>query len=350
MANKTILYFFLLLSFSVSSREVYFSATAANITKGNTIVIPLNEALYSATLVAATRFTQQTVLVSDYLGDTVFIDYKQTYHPSNTSLLEMLTGVLKEFRGPKTFYNTVKVDSVLTITKGAALGYVLTSSATGIATWAPSSGGGGATGATGATGTTGATGQTGATGSNSATGATGATGSNGANGSSGATGSAGATGITGATNGSTLGKSTTDVSTTGTTAEVLMASFLIPANTIAVGDIICAQIRFRKTGSAGALTGRIRIHTSSAIAGNLISTAQLISAGTAYGGYYKLLFVKSATNTEAVSGFVNDGVASGSAAASYNIDWTADQYFIISQAMGSAADVGYVSGYLITKQ
>ncbi len=87
-------------------------------------------------------------------------------------------------------------------------GKVLTSDASGVATWqnaVTSSGATGATGVTGATGsagtngTNGATGATGAAGTNGTNGATGATGATGAAGSMGATGVRGATGATGVT-------------------------------------------------------------------------------------------------------------------------------------------------------
>lgn len=216
-----------------------------------------------------------------------------------------------------------------------------------------SNGSAGATGATGSNGTNGsagATGATGPTGSNGSNGSAGATGATGPTGSNGSNGSAGATGATGPTGVITLGKSTTDVTTTGTTSEVLLSSFLIPANTVAVGDIITAIVRYKKTGSAGIASAKIRIHTSAALSGSLVLNAQVISAGTGYGQTYKTLFVKSSTNTEANAGLIQDGVASNSPGASFNIDWTVDQYFIIGVTMASAADVGYTSGYLITKQ
>jgi len=65
---------------------------------------------------------------------------------------------------------SVSEDGVINIPTGASNGYVLTSDATGNATWQA----GGATGATGATGSDGATGATGAQGVTGATGATGA--------------------------------------------------------------------------------------------------------------------------------------------------------------------------------
>jgi len=94
--------------------------------------------------------------------------------------------------------NKVKINAALQVNDGTqSNGYVLTSDANGLASWQPSSGGGGVTGATGATGSQGATGATGSVGATGAQGVTGATGSVGATGSTGATGANGATGATG---------------------------------------------------------------------------------------------------------------------------------------------------------
>jgi hypothetical protein len=110
-------------------------------------------------------------------------------------------------------YGTTKT-SGLQITNGASAGYILTSDASGNASWANPTliGVTGATGPTGANGTNGNTGATGPTGNNGAqgitgvtgptgaagtTGPTGATGVNGTNGNTGATGPTGAAGTTG---------------------------------------------------------------------------------------------------------------------------------------------------------
>jgi len=97
--------------------------------------------------------------------------------------------------------DTTRINGKFRITDGTqAAGKVLTSDASGNATWQTPTGGGttGPTGPTGPTGANGLDGATGPTGAQGITGATGATGPTGANGSTGATGATGPTGATGA--------------------------------------------------------------------------------------------------------------------------------------------------------
>lgn len=230
---------------------------------------------------------------------------------------------------------------------------ILTSDADGNATWQTGGGATGATGATGSNGSNGATGATGATGSNGSngtngvTGVTGVTGSNGSNGVTGATGAVGATGASGITFQS---KSNTDASITGTTSETLLASVLIPANTFSTGSQITIFARFRKTGTAGTITPRIRIHTSAALAGNVIVSVAGSTASHLAQVRIKFLTIKSATITETEGtgvGVDNITASAASAFTNYNIDWTVDQYIIFSTSNTSSADTEYLSDYLI---
>lgn len=279
------------------------------------------------------------------------------------------------------FKDTVQIDKPFRIVTGAGNGKILTSNSSGIATWQTGSGGAtgitgatgsnGVTGATGRDGTNGATGSQGVMGSTGSTGATGSAGSNGSNGATGATGSVGATGNTGATgatgatgsngtNGATgatgasgivfQSKSNTDASITGTTSETLLASVLIPANTLSSGNQIIIWCRFRKTGTAGIITPRIRIHTSAALAGNVIVSLAGSTASHLAQVRYKYLAIKSATITETEGtgvGIDNITASAASAFTNYNIDWTVDQYIIFSTSCTSSADTEYLSDYLI---
>ena len=299
--------------------------------------------------------------------------------------------------GKQLFKDTAQFKNGITIPSGAGAGKVLTSDAYGKASWETGSGGGGG-GATGPSGVTGATGPTGSAGSNGsngtngsdgatgatgaagsngsngsngaagATGATGATGSAGSNGSNGSNGSAGATGATGPTgsagsngsNGSAgapgatgpsgtkfNAKSATDGSITGTTSETLITSFLIPANTLTTGDAFLLISRVRKTGTSGSLTLKVRIHTSSAVAGNIIYSANTVNASSASGQMYRWALIKSSSNTEVMpTSVIDDIAASQTAVSTFNIDWTVDQYVIFTITLGSSGDTGYLSGYV----
>lgn len=231
--------------------------------------------------------------------------------------------------------------------------------ATGVTGATGSTGSTGATGGAGATGSKGDTGATGATGSQGVTGATGAQGIQGVTGNTGATGATGITGNTGATGGissdtlayyrKTFAKSVTDYSVTGTLSETLLTSVLIPANTLTTGNKVIIQARFRKSGTAGTFNPTIRIHTSSAIAGNKISPGvSTFAASTVYVMYDKNGFIKSSSNTEfGTGGLVSDYTNTTVAISTYNIDWTVNQYIIFGCALGNTGDTGYLSGYSI---
>lgn len=144
--------------------------------------------------------------------------------------------------------------------------------------------------------------------------------------------------------------SCTDASITGTTSETLLASVLIPANTIVSGDQVSIWCRFRKTGTAGVITPRIRIHTSAALAGNVIVSLAGSTASHLAQVRYKYLAIKSATITETEGtgvGVDNITASAASAFTNYNIDWTVDQYIIFSTSCTSSADTEYLSDYLI---
>lgn len=145
-------------------------------------------------------------------------------------------------------------------------------------------------------------------------------------------------------------KSTTS-STTSSTSEVLItSSVLIPGGTVTVGKKLIVDARFTKTGLNGTSQPVIRIHTSAtAGAGNKIAPGvSSFGASTIYIHYLKEGAVKSATNTEFGSqGLVNDLSSSTAAAASYNIDWTVDQYVNFCGLVASASDVLVLSEYTI---
>lgn len=129
---------------------------------------------------------------------------------------------------------------------------------------------------------------------------------------------------------------------TGTTVSTLTSSILIPANTIAVGDVIYVKTRVRKTGTAGTLTTRMYVNTSSAIGGSLIATSAAAATTTRMFQYTRTLAVKTATNTETMAGNLNvnadDNTSVTTAVSTNNIDWTQNQYIIVAVQNGSTSD------------
>jgi hypothetical protein len=145
--------------------------------------------------------------------------------------------------------------------------------------------------------------------------------------------------------------STTDsAGLTGTTANTKVRSVPIPANTIAVGDLIFIRVRARKTGTAGALVQRLYINTSDAIGGSLIGTGANMANTGLYQQVYRTLAVKSSTVTETMqagAGANADDVVLTGAVANSNIDWTQNQYLIIAHQNVSSGDTSLNSFYHI---
>jgi hypothetical protein len=147
-----------------------------------------------------------------------------------------------------------------------------------------------------------------------------------------------------ATSGATINKQTiTDgTAVTGTTTGTLTSSVLIPANTVAVGDILYIKTRVRKTGTAGTVITRMYVNTSAAIGGSLIATSATAAAGTLMFQYTRSLAVKTATNTETMASNLNvnadDNTSVTTAVTASNIDWTQNQYVVVALTNSSTAD------------
>jgi hypothetical protein len=134
-------------------------------------------------------------------------------------------------------------------------------------------------------------------------------------------------------------KTTDGTAVTGTTANTLTDSILIPANTVAVGDVITFRNRVRKTGTAGLLSVRAYVNTTAVIGGANVAISS--NANTSrFSQMVRQLAVKSSTNTESfpIAGVYTDDAQTGTVVVSSNIDWTIDQYLVISVQNTSAAD------------
>jgi len=147
----------------------------------------------------------------------------------------------------------------------------------------------------------------------------------------------------------------TDASLTGTTAETYVYGESIPANTYTTGDIISMYIQNRKTGTAGNLSVRVYINTTNNLSGTPIRIAQYNSgvAANVYYGISRLFLIKSATNTESINtgiSVLNSVTNSSTAASSSNIDWTIQQYLVISLNITNATDTGFLSGLIMRKE
>jgi hypothetical protein len=135
---------------------------------------------------------------------------------------------------------------------------------------------------------------------------------------------------------------TTDgTAVTGTTTSTLTSSILIPANTVAVGDILNFRVRTRKTGTAGTHIIRAYVNTTSSVGGSLVATSATVANTNTYAQISRVLAVKSSNNTEGFASAVGvffDDTQTGTTVTSSNIDWTQNQYLIVAVQNASTAD------------
>lgn len=154
-----------------------------------------------------------------------------------------------------------------------------------------------------------------------------------------------------------LGSSVAVTTHTGDTVETIFESFLIPANTLVEGDRICFSVWFSKTGTTNTFNPKVRINTSAAVGGTILYNPGASATNTVFAMCEnKYLTIRSATVTQYAvvitareAPFTTGGFGTGPLN-TVNIDWTADQYLVITgQLGGSAVDTIECAGYLVVK-
>ena len=99
-----------------------------------------------------------------------------------------------------------------------------------------------------------------------------------------------------------LNKSTTTTSgLTGTTVNTLVYSFLIPANTVQVGDFLQYNICGTKTGTLGGSSMRVYINTSNSLTGSTNLGLYTVGSTTLYQVQTRWFKIKGATDTSILS-------------------------------------------------
>ena len=224
----------------------------------------------------------------------------------------------------------------------------------------------GPTGATGPTGPTGATGATGPQGSQGVTGPTGRTGTTGATGATGPTGPTGAagsngpTGATGANAGYTAqalvsvgGTSTFVVS--GTVGEALVYSKQINASTVVTGDILRAYARVGKTGTTASYTTRFYFNTSASLSGATLVGTVTIGASVLYTFLERHYAIRSGTATRSLAPTITNtftdiasGVGGNGTVSETSVNWSVNQFFLVSIQPVSSADSCSFLGAFVT--
>jgi hypothetical protein len=142
-------------------------------------------------------------------------------------------------------------------------------------------------------------------------------------------------------------------SVTGTTAQTILQSYLIPANTFAVGDIVEATIRFTKVGTAGGMAIRLAVNSSLSLVGmTTIYNISLTSAVLWYQFLRHLFVINQTSQTQVLNtalSAVTDIATANGAATVLSLDWTQPQYIFTTIALGSALDTGQSQFILLKK-
>ena len=150
-------------------------------------------------------------------------------------------------------------------------------------------------------------------------------------------------------------KETADGTTVNTLVETITSSNLISANTVAVGDVLTLFARVKRITTTGTLfTFKVYFNTSSSLIGaTLVATSTGSVVGVNLVDYGRIFIVKNATNTQGFSNILINQARyasfAGFSLTDSNIDWTVNQYLIISITLLSALEVAKSSGCLLLK-
>jgi hypothetical protein len=112
---------------------------------------------------------------------------------------------------------------------------------------------------------------------------------------------------------------------TGTTANTILRSILIPANTFTVGSVFDFLIRVSRFSFGGVGTLRIYTNSSNSLSGATLWLTLSLGGGIAYQIISRDVAVLSTTNSE-----VGNIITSNTAPISVNVNWAINQYFIIA--------------------
>ena len=145
---------------------------------------------------------------------------------------------------------------------------------------------------------------------------------------------------------------------TGSTSNTLMTSFLLPANSLDVGDLLYLISRVnRPAGQANSASIRYYVNQTNSLSGaTLIGTGASLASSSRYSVLERTFAVlNQTTDTNAFPAnpnIVSDVTSVATLASTLSIDWTANQYIIIAGDLDAIADTISVIYFLgeITKQ
>lgn len=134
----------------------------------------------------------------------------------------------------------------------------------------------------------------------------------------------------------------TSLNITGTTAETVLSTVLVPGNTFKQYDIIDLESRLRKTGNGGLATIRIRVGTTVSTGATLLATYTSTSVLHTFIPIFRRFVIKNiSTGTEcmpATTSAPNDITQLLVINSNISVDWTVNQYIIVTGQLNSSAD------------
>jgi hypothetical protein len=140
-----------------------------------------------------------------------------------------------------------------------------------------------------------------------------------------------------ALSGSTIG--------TGVTAQTIVFSQLIPANTFGANDVIRTYYRFRKLSTNANATHNIIVNTSNAVAG--ATTLATLTANTVHNQIKRDFYIAQGNATTTVGAAVNTATDDTTNTQLLStINWAVNQWIIYTVTLGTT-DSGYGLGYTI---
>ena len=130
------------------------------------------------------------------------------------------------------------------------------------------------------------------------------------------------------------------VAHTGTTAETLIKSYLIPANSFSTNDMFSFICRLVKGTTLGTATLRVYVNTSASLSGaNVIAVyTYAIATNTAVVERSHILSSTGMTGTSFTTSAITDRATSIQSANVISFDKTIDNYYIVSIQLSNATD------------
>jgi hypothetical protein len=119
------------------------------------------------------------------------------------------------------------------------------------------------------------------------------------------------------------------VAVTGTTAQTIAQSILIPANTFMAGDIIEIAWRLTKATAVATVGTRLNVNASLSMVGALQIATQSLTTAQQFGQLNRTINIIAANNSNIFlnsAAAATDVVISNNAPTTLNIDWTVNQY------------------------